>query len=123
MPITISVRRRTGLAGAGASATGSATAASATGGSVTGGSAAGWCSSMVGAGLRRHVGFLPALAGIEHGDRRGFLGGVRTEVVPVDVARLADDEGHDAGLAVLHRPGDHGEAADHAILDQVVVGA
>ncbi len=47
----------------------------------------------------------------------------RAEVPFVGVARLAHHEGRDAGLAIGHRPGDHREARDHAVVDQVGVGA
>src|SRR4029450_4936843 len=51
------------------------------------------------------------------------LRGIGAEVLLVDVAVVADDESHHAGLAPAHRPGDDGEPAQHAAVDQVVVGA
>src|SRR4029078_2074308 len=56
-------------------------------------------------------------------DLRRALGRLGAEVALVDVAALVDDEGHHAGLAVGHRPGDDAEAAAHAAVHQVAVGA
>src|SRR5689334_4296444 len=70
---------------------------------------------------RRRVGFLPTLVRVEARDRGCALRGLRTEVLLVDVALVAHDEGLDAGLAVRHRPGDGGEAADHATVHDVIV--
>ena len=36
---------------------------------------------------------------------------------------MTDLEGHHPGLAVLRRPGEHGEAGDHVAVDHVLVGA
>src|SRR6185503_10564506 len=72
---------------------------------------------------RRGVRLLPVLVRIEDRDRRGLLCRIRPEILLVDVAVLADDEAHHAGLAVLHRPGDDSEAADHAVVHQVAVSA
>ena len=40
-----------------------------------------------------------------------------------DDSLVADDEGHDACLVVLRRPGDEGEAADHVSVDDIIIFA
>src|SRR3954452_2709707 len=63
---------------------------------------------------RRHIRLRPVLVRIEGHHRRRALRRFGPEVALVDVAALADDEGHHAGLTIAHRPGDRREAADHA---------
>ena len=57
---------------------------------------------------------------IEACDRAGNFSRARAEVLFADNAAVADDEGHDARHAVLERPGDRRESADHASIDDVV---
>src|SRR4029078_12442104 len=47
----------------------------------------------------------------------------RAEVLFEHVTVVVDDEGHDAGVAVLGRVGDEPETADHAAANDVVDGA
>ncbi len=70
---------------------------------------------------RSHVGFVPVLVGIEQRDRRRPFTGFRAEIAFIHHTVLVDDEGHDTGLAVAHGPGDDTEAADHAVVDEIVV--
>src|SRR5260370_31788341 len=83
----------------------------------------GFCRKNTAASGRRHIGLVPALVGIERGDRAGARRRLRAEVLLVDNAAIADDEGHDAGLAVDQRRGDGREAADQPSAHEIVVGA
>ena len=51
------------------------------------------------------------------------VGRVRPEVLLVNDAVLAAEEGLDAAVAVSRRPGDHRVAGDHVAVDEVGVGA
>ena len=48
---------------------------------------------------------------------------VTAEIFLIDNAVLVDDEGHDAGIAIGGRIGDHREAARHTIVEDVIPGA
>src|SRR5438067_13592936 len=72
---------------------------------------------------RGHIRFLPVLVGIEYQNVGGLLRSVGPEILLVDNAILIDDEGHHASFAVGHGPGDDAEAADHAAIGEVAVGA
>src|SRR5262245_40150665 len=72
---------------------------------------------------RRHVRVLPVLVGIEHQNVGRLLRGVGPKVLLVDLAVLVDDEGHHAGFAIGHRPGNHAEATDHPSAGEIAVGA
>src|SRR5262245_6751952 len=57
---------------------------------------------------------------IERGHARTDPLGPRTEILFVDVTVIVDDEGHDAGVAILGGKGDEAEAANHVAAHDVV---
>jgi len=61
--------------------------------------------------------------GVEGGDAAGDAGRVTAEVALVHFAPVVHHEGHDAGIAVAGRPGEHGEAAGHPPIHHIAHGA
>src|SRR5262245_3548086 len=76
-------------------------------------------SSQAGSALILHLG--PAAVGVVVLDGGGADFGLLAEVLLIDPAVLIDDKRHDAGIAVVRRPGDHREPAYHVPVDHVVV--
>src|SRR5688572_16502723 len=70
-----------------------------------------------GDGLVVHFG--PAAVRVEAGHGLGGLGALRAQVLLEYLAVLAHHEAHHAAVAVLRRPGDHGEAAAHVVAQLV----
>src|SRR5262245_24843111 len=60
---------------------------------------------------------------IERSHARGNPACAWAEVPFVNVAVIVDDEGHDAGVAVLRRVSDKADPADHVAAHDVVDGA
>src|SRR5271157_6314768 len=65
----------------------------------------------------------PAVVGIELCHRFRHLSGVLAEVFLVHNSVLVDDEGRDAGIAILLRIGDEGKASGHLSVDDVIFRA
>src|SRR5262249_32621231 len=65
----------------------------------------------------------PGVVRIELAHARGNAPCPRAEVLLEPVAIIVDDEGHDAGLAVLRRIGHEPEPADHVAANDVFDGA
>src|SRR5271157_6372273 len=65
----------------------------------------------------------PALVGIELRHRFRQLSGVLAEVLLVHNSVLVDDEGREAGIAILLRIGDEGEASGHLSVHDVIFRA
>src|SRR4051794_5861121 len=69
------------------------------------------------------IDFLPGLVRIKHDYAFGDEVGPYSQILLVDSAAMIDQKGHDAGIAVLGRPGDQRKTTDHLALDDVVEGA
>src|SRR4029453_6388107 len=64
--------------------------------------------------------FPPGMVRIERSHARTDPLGPWTEILFVDVAVIVDDEGHDAGVAILGGKGDEAEATNHVAAHDVV---
>src|SRR5215475_14203168 len=72
---------------------------------------------------KRHVRLIPVLVRIEARNGCRALRSLWTKVALIDDSVLVDDKGHDAGDAIVHRPGNDAKAANHATTHEVIVRA
>jgi len=76
-----------------------------------------------GRGNGRFVRWLPRRIRIVRRHRSGYLAGIGTEVLLIDLTVLIDDEGHHSRVAIAGRIGKQRESSGHLARDDIAFGA
>ena len=74
-------------------------------------------------GSGRFVHWLPRRIRIVCHHLAGYLLGIGTQVLLIDLTVLIDDEGHHSRVAIANRIGNQRESSGHLAIDDIVSGA